>query len=249
MAEAEHTVAKTRPQEAGAKSAKIRLDFTKIPGFNRAFILGGILGIILASIFLSLALISFIILVVLLALLAYAQNTIKFKGVKRYNLFVFSTAALFGFILGGILLYIMEKRARLFNWIVPFAIAVLLIAVLIGAAAYARNTVLFNTGVPETIPSEDYYYLAFVSYGNNILSGSYVASGPIWAYVLNQSAFDVAKASGFAGVLAIWQLPNSASGSFSVTVAPGNYTIVFINQNSYPITLHITRNITLSRQT
>ncbi len=227
------------------RDKQIYFAFTKNKGFTRAFILGGILGIVIFLIS-ELFLLYLILTILLFALLIYSQNTIKFKKIKKYNLFVFSVTALFGFLFGGILLYLMEKHVRLFDWIVPLAIAVFIILLLIGIHASSSTIILFNTSVSETIPSGEYYYLSFIDYQEGLLSGSYSASGPISVYLLNTSEFELLKNYEVISKQYLWCLENYSTGYFDVSIEPGNYYLVFINQEAYPVTISITRNITLS---
>ncbi|MGC8647937.1 MAG: hypothetical protein ACP5SJ_00360 [Candidatus Micrarchaeia archaeon] len=221
------------------------IEFSKVKGFNRAFALGGILGIIIFIGGEALGIAYLAVLIALFVLLAYAYNTIRSENKKRYNLFVFSFTALFGFVFGGIFLYLMEKHPRFFNWSVPFSIAAIAALIIIGIVL-GQNTTLFRTGLAETIPSGNYYYLQFKGYGNSILAGSYSSTGPINAYILNESSFNYTQVYGFGGASSIWQLTNSTSGSFSVSIAPGSYVIVFYNEGEAPVTLQITKNVTLS---
>lgn len=241
-----HEVHEPLNEHRSHESAKITLKFTDVPGFSRAFVLGGIVGI---SLFLlgRVPVLYWPLLILVFVLLVYAQRSIKFKNKKRYNTFVFATTALFGFVLGGILLYLMEKHTRLFDWILPFTIAAFVIFVLLGALAYRSSPViLINNTIAESVPAGYYYYLNFSVYSNSVLSGAYSSTGPIDTYILTRQEFNSAIIYGLNNTQSIWQLTNSDTGSFVISISPGNYTLLFLNPNNSPLTLYVTKNVTIS---
>ncbi|MEM0144016.1 MAG: hypothetical protein QXL94_08795, partial [Candidatus Parvarchaeum sp.] len=198
-------------------SAKMTLKFTDVPGFSRAFILGGIVSIFILLLDRVQAL-YWPLLILVFILLIYAQRSIKFKNKKRYNTFVFATTALLGFVLGGILLYLMEKHTGLFDWIIPFIIIAFIIFVLLGALSYRSSPViLINDTIVESVPAEYYYYLNFSVYNNSMLSGAYSSTGPINTYILTSQEFDSARIYGLNNTQSIWQLTNSDTGSFAIS--------------------------------
>ncbi len=243
------------PKPMKVITAKFTDKFSDKPGYGGAYTVGAIVGIGLFWLGFSHSLAavwSAVGLAIVFVLLIISQRSIiKDPKTGRYSMFTFSIVALYGFLFGGIMIALMERRRGVFNWILPISILVLAGFAVAGLLLYSGSTssVLMSTGTTESIPAQYQYIVNFTANYNSTLTGQYTATSGMDAYVLTRSQYlDLTSSYSAlaASVNPLWE-SSGGSGGFSIALVPQNYTILFVNNGYGPGSFTVTQNFTLSR--
>ncbi len=141
-------------QIASKKTAR-KVTFSDKPGFWAAFILGGIISFALLNFLATDTLAIFVTVVFLLILLYVAKKGIDENPDKgQYNLFVAIEMVMFGFIIGGVLLWLMQKHSKIYRHFIAIAIVITLIELGAGfALVWFSPYTIYNLGATYNVTS------------------------------------------------------------------------------------------------
>lgn len=133
----------------------------------------------------------------------------------------------------------------LIGLILSFLLTFMIYNVLLSNYSFTSVNTILNAGMTKVIPAGYYYEVQFTIYNSTIEVGSYSSTPtPLEVFITTTSAWN--SYENYNLTPSFYYNSYSTNGTVNVTLASGNYTLIFMNNSTMPTTLNITEAFRLT---